>query len=150
MAAVGRIDLWGTANCIQKTYVQWEKSSPISDQSISSLYPIPIPFLHHDTSAITTDCNCSPTYAVSSAWPSQILTWHRNETRSSAIADLIWYSAGLPDVVVVGAEKFSAIYITFTNVTVKQCLLWSNHKTLQFHGNAQTLQQTAKNPVYQV
>src|SRR6218665_1728844 len=25
---------------------------------------------------------------------SQILTWHRNEKRSSAIADLIWYSAG--------------------------------------------------------
>jgi len=30
----------------------------------------------------------------SSAWPSRILTRHRNETRSLAIADLIWYSAG--------------------------------------------------------
>jgi len=33
-------------------------------------------------------------HAVSSSLPSRILTWHRNETRSLAIADLILYSAG--------------------------------------------------------
>src|SRR6218665_2568628 len=55
---------------------------------------------------------------VSSAGPSPILTWHRNEKRCLAIADLIWYSpgeqAGLPDVAFVVADKFSEIYITCT------------------------------------
>ena len=31
---------------------------------------------------------------INLAWPYRILTWHRNETRSLAIADWIWYSAG--------------------------------------------------------
>ena len=31
---------------------------------------------------------------TTSAWPSWILTRHRNETRSLTISDLIWYSAG--------------------------------------------------------
>jgi len=47
---------------------------------------------------------------------SRILTWHRNETKSLAIADWIWYSAGeeagLPNVAFVGAEKLSVFYIT--------------------------------------
>ena len=42
--------------------------------------------------------------------------WPTNETRSLAIADLIWCSAGesagLHDVDFMGAENFSEIYIT--------------------------------------
>ena len=34
-------------------------------------------------------------HAVSWAWPSRVLTWHRNETRNLAITDLILYSAGV-------------------------------------------------------
>ena len=33
-------------------------------------------------------------HVVSPAWPFRILTWHRNETRSLAIGDWVWYSAG--------------------------------------------------------
>jgi len=44
----------------------------------SSSYPIQILLLPHDTLTIITDCNQSTTLALSPAWPSRILAWHRN------------------------------------------------------------------------
>jgi len=59
--------------------------------------------------------------------PSRILTWHRNETRSLAIADLIRYSAheeaGLPDMAFVGTEKFLKIYIILHHIHDLTCSL---------------------------